>query len=259
MLIKVNLLHGQELAGLERHDVHVEVVLGRGGQQLAQPKDFTIARKQRLRVCAADLHLRAAGLRQRSSNTSRRDVALLVHERGSRGSGRHAVVACARRVSLAACALEDGQGAHMCAVSGGKYAKSSGTSVRWTAPACTSTEPSRMNMNLRAAASGAPQDGKVAAKGQRTAPPPAGAAPTTSWRLQHACVSASRRKERLVPHAPRFSKYMVKRAPVACGDTRTAPCAFRLGRTAVSTERRRVTESSGRTSRAAARRRGSRA
>ena len=28
--------------------------------------------------------------------------------------------------------------------------------------------------------------------------------------------------------APRFSKYMVKRAPVAWGDTSTAPCAFRL-------------------------------
>lgn len=235
MLVEVNLLDGQELAGLKRHDVHVEVILGRGGQQLAQPKDFAIARKQRLRICAADLHLRAAGLRQRSSNTSRRNVALLVHERGSRGSGRHAVVACARRVSSAARALEDGVGAHMCAVSGGKYAKSSGTSVRWTAPACTSTEPSRMNMKLRVAASRAPKNAKLVAKGQRTAPLRAGAAPTTSWRLQHACVSASRRHDRQVPHAPRFSKYMVKRAPVACGDTRTAPCAFRLGRTAVST------------------------
>jgi hypothetical protein len=44
VLVEVNLLHGQELAGLKRHDVHVEVVLGRGGQQLAQPKDLTIAR-----------------------------------------------------------------------------------------------------------------------------------------------------------------------------------------------------------------------
>ena len=49
-------------------------------------------------------------------------------------------------------------------------------------------------------------------------------------------TSASRSKHRLVCfHAPRFSKYIVKRAPVAWGDTRTAPCAFRLGRRAVNT------------------------
>ena len=61
VLIEMDLLHRQELSGLKRHDMHVEVVLGRRGKQLAQPENFTIARKQWLRIRAADLHLRAAG------------------------------------------------------------------------------------------------------------------------------------------------------------------------------------------------------
>ena len=61
VLVEVHLLDRQELAWLERHDMHVEVVLGRRGKQLAQPENFAIARKQWLCISAADLHLRAAG------------------------------------------------------------------------------------------------------------------------------------------------------------------------------------------------------
>ena len=86
MLIEMNLLHRQELSGLKRHDVHVEVVLWRRREQLAQPKHLPITRQQRLGIGTANLHLRMALLRQGRSNTSRCDVALLVHQR-SRGGG----------------------------------------------------------------------------------------------------------------------------------------------------------------------------
>ena len=93
MLIEMHLLHGQKLSGLKRHHVHVEVVLGRRREQLAQPEYLPIARNQRLGISAANLHLRPVALRQSSGDAAWRDVALLVHERSGGGGGRQTAAA----------------------------------------------------------------------------------------------------------------------------------------------------------------------
>lgn len=83
VLVVVDLLHQQILPRLKVHDVHVEVVLRGGGQQLAQGENLGGDGDERLRIRLPKQQLRPGAIHQGGHRAARLDVPLLVHQHNS--------------------------------------------------------------------------------------------------------------------------------------------------------------------------------